>query len=174
MKNNIILVGMRGAGKSTIGKILSDKLDMPLIDTDEFIVKQEGMTIKQMTDKHGWDYFRDKETNVLKMLQSRDKFVLSTGGGMIVREENNDFMHELGVLYYLYARPETLTKRIRKYDEARPMLTNSKTILEDLTKVLKERKDIYEDSADHIIHTETLTPKEVADTILAYYLIANV
>ena len=174
MKNNIILIGMRGSGKTVVSKILSEKLELPLIDTDQFIVQQDGMTIKEMTDKNGWDYFRDKETSLLKNLQSRDKFILSTGGGIITRSENYDLLHELGVMYYLYARPEVLAARIKEHSDSRPKLTDSKTLLEDLERVFKQRKKLYDAAADHVIHTEKISPKEVADTILAYYLIANV
>ncbi len=174
MKNNIILIGMRGSGKTVVSKILSEKLELPLIDTDQFIVQQEGMTIKEMTDKNGWDYFRDKETNLLRSLQSRDKFILSTGGGIITRSENYELLHELGVIYYLYTSPEVLAARIKEHSDSRPKLTDSKTLLEDLERVFKQRKKLYDEAADHVIHTEKISPKEVADTILAYYLIANV
>ncbi len=162
MKNNIILIGMSGSGKSAVSKILSEKLELPLLDTDEFITSQEKMTVKEMTDKHGLDYFRHKESALLQSLQSRDNFILSAGDGIVLRDENIAQLHELGVIYYLFAHPETLARRL-----------NNKTPLDDLKKMLKERKDRYEEAADHIIHTETISVKETADTILAYYLIAN-
>ncbi len=141
MKNNIILIGLNGSGKSVVGKILSEKLDIPFIESEQFTVK---------------------ETDLLKSLQSRDKFVLSVGNNVLMRQENYDLLHQLGVIYYLFAYPETLAKRFIK-----------DSTLEDIKQKFKDHNGTYENNADHIIHTEKITPTEVANTILAYYLIAS-
>ncbi len=173
--NNVILIGMRGSGKTSVAKILSAKLNLPIIETDQEIVKQEGMTIQQMVEKHGWDYFRQKETELLKGLKElKDKqYILSTGGGMILSQENRELLRDIGIVYYLFAYPETSAKRVQKLDADRPALTENLSLSEELKKIFKDREELYEETADHIIHTENITPDEVTATILAYYLIAN-
>lgn len=169
MSNNIILIGMRGSGKSTVATILSKKLGIPVIDTDQKITQQEGMSIKEMTEKHGWKFFREKETAVLNSLNPHEKNILSTGGGMILPEENRNRLKELGTVYYLFVSPEVSAARIKKHDDSRPVLKNGLALSDELTTLFKEREKIYEDAADHIIHTELITPEEVAELVLAYF-----
>lgn len=169
MSNNIILIGMRGSGKSTVATILSEKLGIPVIDTDQKITQQEGMSIKAMIEKHGWMYFREKETDLLRSLNPSEKFILSTGGGMILLEENRKRLRELGTVYYLFISPEVSATRIKKHDESRPALKSGLAFSDELATLFKEREKIYEDAADHIIHTELIPPEEVAELVLAYF-----
>ena len=93
---------------------------------------------------------------------------------MIISKENREMLRELGTVYYLFAYPETSAKRVQTYDESRPTLTANLSLSDELKKVFKDREELYEGTADHTVHTENITPQEVTEIILAYYLLENV
>ena len=98
---NIILTGLRGSGKSKIGKILSGKLEWEFLDLDKEIEKAEGMTIPEIYKEHGWEYFREKEKATVARLGNIENTVISLGGGTIVDPENQKILKELGTIVYL-------------------------------------------------------------------------
>lgn len=100
-KQNIVLIGMPASGKSSVGKILSEKLNMPFIDTDSLIEKQQGCTISQIFEKHGEAVFRSIESDVIKQVSVRQGCIIATGGGAILRQENVMALKQNGVLYFL-------------------------------------------------------------------------
>lgn len=159
---------MRGSGKSTVAAILKQKTGLPHIEQDALIEEAAGMPISEMVREHGWEYFRDKETNFLKALKPKNLHILSSGGGAPVREENREILRELGVVFYLATSPETSAKRIGGFDHQRPSLTGDDSLLADLKKTFEEREFIYEETAHYAVSTEQITPEQVADTILAY------
>src|SRR3990167_4969688 len=110
---NIILIGFMGTGKSEVGKKLAAELGINYLDTDELIEKTEKQRISEIFKPKGEEYFRDLETKVLKTLQDYDNFVISAGGGIILREENVKSLKNIGPLILLWAEPEVIHERIK-------------------------------------------------------------
>ncbi len=147
---NIVLIGMRGGGKSTVAKHLSERLGKRLADLDAMIERDEGMSIPLTIEKFGWEYFRDREAEIVRKVARLKDAVVSTGGGVIGRPENIAALKQRGILIFLSSSAKILAERILN-DEGRPRLTESATTLEEVESVLAERKKLYETVADEII-----------------------
>lgn len=156
--NNIFLIGYMGTGKSTVADFLSKHYDMKLLEMDEMIEEQEGMTISDIFSQYGEDYFRNVETKLLMQIQSLDNRVVSCGGGVVLRTQNVEEMRKSGHIVLLSAKPETILERV-KNDESRPLLQGNKNI-EFIGDMMEKRRNKYESAADLIIHTDE---KQVAD-----------
>lgn len=163
---NVVLIGYRGTGKSTVGKIVAARLGLALVSTDAEIVKAAGHTIPQIVEQHGWEYFRDLETTMCQDLAGRDGLVIDTGGGAILRPQNVEVLKRTGKLFWLTASVETIAKRIGS-DTQRPSLTGTKSFIEEIQDVLRERLPKYQAVADEVIETEGKSVVQVADEILA-------
>lgn len=159
---NIALIGMMGSGKSTIGKLLAEKLNLNFIDTDEEIVKITNSSINQIFEQQGEDSFREIETTVLKKVLNKKEQVVSTGGGIIKKEENRNLLKDITTIY-LQAEDTTLFERV-KNDNTRPLL-NTKNLLNTIQTILNERKSLYE-QANFIIDTTDKSPQEVVNEIM--------
>lgn len=120
-KNNIILIGMMGSGKTTVGKALAKHLGHNFTDLDTLIVKNEGIEIPEIFHKFGENYFRKLETKTLNSLLEYENTVISTGGGIVEKEENILTIKKIGTVFYLQAPSNTLYERI-KGDCNRPLL----------------------------------------------------
>ena len=133
--NNIILIGLMGAGKSTIGKTLATTLNYRFIDVDEEIVKHENMSINDIFLQKSENYFREIETQVIKEICKNNKTVISLGGGGFEKEINREILLNNGKVFYLYTDVNTLYERI-KSDSSRPLLKckNPKEKLQELLK----------------------------------------
>ena len=131
---NIVLIGYRGTGKSTVGKLLARRLGRDLLSTDTEVVKRAKLSIPELVERHGWDYFRDMESTVCRDLAGRDQVIIDTGGGAILRPENVDVLRKNGQLYWLTAGVETISRRIG-HDTQRPSLTGGKSFLEEIREV---------------------------------------
>ena len=162
---NVVLIGYRGTGKSTVGKIVAARLGLGLVSTDAEIVKSAGQTIPQIVEQHGWEYFRDLETTMCQDLAGREGLVIDTGGGAILRPQNVEALKRTGKLFWLTASVETIAKRIGS-DTQRPSLTGTKSFVEEIQDVLRERLPKYQAAADAIIETEGKSVAQVADEIL--------
>lgn len=163
---NIVLIGYRGTGKSTIGKVLAARLGRQLVSTDKEIVNRTGRSIPDIVAEHGWDYFRDLESEVCRELAGRDNLVIDTGGGAILRQHNVDVLKQNGKLFWLTASVDTIAKRIGK-DNQRPSLTGTKSFVEEIEEVLRERTPKYQAAADHIVSTDGRSIDELAKILLA-------
>ena len=163
---NVVLIGYRGAGKSTVGKIVAARLGRVLVSTDAEIVKLSGQTIPDIVEQHGWEYFRDLESKVCQELAGRKGLVIDTGGGAILRPRNVELLKETGRLFWLTASVSTITERIG-HDTQRPSLTGVKSFVDEIQDVLRERTPKYQAAADYIIETDGRSASEVADEILA-------
>lgn len=161
---NIVLIGMRGSGKSTIAKLLGKKLGRKVIEMDQQIVEKENMSIPEIVTKHGWDYFREKEANMAQAISKLSNVVISASGGVVLEQTSIKTLRKTGTLIYLRANPETLVKRIG-IDPNRPPLTGQKSLLEEVTQVLAERKMLYETAANVIIDNENLSVEETIENI---------
>jgi len=162
---NLVLIGYRGTGKSVVAAILSRRLGMTAVSLDEEIVREAGMPIPEIVEKHGWPWFRDLESAVTKRFAERDGLILDTGGGVILRPENTENLRRGGVLFWLEASVEVIVERIRGSSE-RPSLTEGKSFLEEVAEVLEERLPLYRAAADRAIATDALTPAAVADEVI--------
>jgi len=163
---NIVLIGYRGTGKSTVGKIVAARLGRTMISTDAEIVKRAGKNIPEIVAQHGWEYFRDLESQVCGELAGQDAMVIDTGGGAILRSENVEHLKRDGVLFWLTASVESITQRIGR-DNQRPSLTGTKSFVEEVEEVLRERTPKYRVAADHIIETDGRSIVQIADEVLA-------
>ena len=161
---HIILIGFMGAGKSTVGRILSRKLSLPLLDTDAMIEEKAQMPISRIFARKGENAFRETESQVLKdLLQRREPAVISTGGGMPMREENRQLLRSMGTVVYLRVEPPTVIKRLAS-DRSRPLLQGGDR-QEKITELLKQREPLYADAAHISVDTDSRRPEKVADEI---------
>ena len=143
MKNNIILVGMMGAGKTFIGKALKDSYpQMKLVDLDEFIENKQQIKISEIFKTKGEAFFRDLETNYIKTLCESEKQIISLGGGAFEREENRKILNENGYTVYLKAPADVLFERI-KNETHRPLLQQGFGV-EKVEEILSKREKNYE------------------------------
>ena len=158
---NVILTGMMGSGKTTVGKELATILNYNFIDLDEIIENKYGK-ITDIFSQKGEKYFRELETQELKNLENQSNFVLSTGGGIILKDENIKILKDLGQVFYLSAKSETIYNRI-KNQRHRPLLNtqNPKNTIEE---ILSKRLEKYEKSGEKII-TDNKNAKEIAGEI---------
>lgn len=164
--SNIVLEGFMGSGKSTVSELLSEKLMLELIDTDEVIEDTEGRTINEIFETEGEASFREMETDLLEAIDSDHwrEFVISLGGGMPVKEENRELLRKIGKVVYLRAKPETIFERV-KDDDKRPLL-KTEDPLAKIKELLEKRAAFYEDVADMIIDTDGKTPSEITKEII--------
>ena len=161
---NIFLIGFMGCGKSTIARILSEKLGMPQVEMDEQIVQEQGMPITEIFEKYGEEYFRDIETALVHRLQAEDGVVVSCGGGAVLREENRRMMKESGAIVWLTAKPETILERV-KHSVDRPVL-NGHMNVEYITELMAKRHDCYETAADFCVSTDGKDREEICEEIM--------
>ncbi len=161
---NWVLIGYRGTGKSTVARHLSSALNLPVISLDEEIVRCAGMSIPEIVKEHGWEHFRDLESQVAADYAARDGWIIDAGGGVILREQNVERLRENSRLFWLTAPPAVLIERI-KDDTQRPALKEGKTFLEEVEEVLREREPLYRAAAHYEVETQGLTPEEAADRI---------
>lgn len=166
IEKNIVLIGMRGSGKSTVAKILAEKLKKEYLELDKLIAEKARLTIPEMVEKYGWTFFRDKEAEIANKVSFENNKIISTGGGVILRQENIDVLKKNGVFVFLNASIKTLIKRIGNYSK-RPSLTNKKALEEELGLILKQRNKLYCKTADEIIETDDLTSGQVAEEIIS-------
>lgn len=151
--DNIILIGFMGCGKTTVGLKLSYRLRRTVVDTDKEIEREEKRAISDIFATDGEEYFRDRETACLrKMSGSIRNQIISVGGGLPLREENRQLMHELGMVFYLRARPETIYERV-KHDTTRPLLQGENP-QEKIRTLLAKRDGAYTEAADVIIDVD--------------------
>lgn len=160
---NIILIGFMGSGKSSISNHLSYLLKLNEIDTDKYIETQEKMSIPEIFSQKGENYFRDLETKLLTDLQNKNSLIISCGGGMPLREENQKLLKTLGTVFLLTASPETTFNRV-KNNNNRPLL-NDNMNLEYITKMIESRKDKYLKTSDFVIDTDNKTISEICNEI---------
>lgn len=162
---NIVLIGYRGTGKSTVGKLLAMRLGRQFVSTDEEIIKRAKRTIPEIVAQEGWEYFRDLESEVCREFAGRDRLVIDTGGGAILRTQNVEALKKSGTLFWLTASVETITKRIGR-DNQRPSLTGSKSFVDEIQDVLRERTPKYQAASDHVITTDDRSIKQLVEIIL--------
>ena len=151
LSGNLILVGMMGSGKTTMGRILARHLDREFVDSDEEIQLRTGVTIPHIFDVEGEPGFRQRETAALESLVQRDGLVLATGGGAVLAAENREMMRQNGIVIYLKANVHDLWLRTRN-DKNRPLLQTGNAH-DKLSTLLHQREAYYQQVADIVMPT---------------------
>ncbi len=143
MKKNIVLIGLSGCGKSTVGKLLAEALRLSFVDMDSYIEENEKRPIPEIFARFGESYFRDAETRAAKELAAATPKVIATGGGAVLRPETMAPLKESGICIFLDRKPEAIIEDVDA--SARPLLSQGKQVLFDLDKA---RRPLYERYAD--------------------------
>ena len=156
------LIGMMGSGKSSVGKLLANKLQFSNIDIDKEIEKDEKLSIKEIFEKKGENYFRKIESKHL--LRKRNSAVVSCGGGIVLNKKNREFLKTSGYTIYLKSSIPTLEKRLLN-ENGRPLLSND-NLKETLINIYSKRKTLYTSSANTTIITDRRSVKEVCELII--------
>ena len=154
-----------GSGKSTVGKIISDEMFLNFFDTDEEIESRTGASIDWIFDLEGEDGFRKRESSILNEMAIKNSIVLSTGGGIVLSENNRELLSSRGTVFYLSTPISVQAERTAK-DKDRPLLKNGDPE-EILTRLHEERESLYEEVSDHIVMTENKSSQEVASEIIS-------
>lgn len=164
---NIYLIGLMGAGKTTIGRQLAKALKMPFYDSDKAIEEATGVNIPTIFEFEGEEGFRDREQKMIRQLTELEGIVLATGGGAILREENRRLLQENGFVVYLKCSVNRILERTRK-DTQRPLLRtdNPRARLESL---YAEREPLYSACADFKVDTGIMPSKTAVNRILETY-----
>ena len=165
---NIFLIGFMGAGKSTISDFLRTVFAMEVVEMDQIIAEREGMSIPDIFEVHGEQYFRDLETNLLIEMQSRKNVVISCGGGTPLRECNVVEMKKNGRVVLLTASPETIFDRVKDSHD-RPVIENNKNV-PFIADLMEKRRAKYEAAADIIINTDGKSLIEVCEELVQQLL----
>ena len=164
----IILIGIMGVGKTTIGKELSKKLNFKMIDMDNEIEKNQKMTISNIFDKYGEDKFREIEANLLSKLILEDNIIISTGGGIIKKQENRNLLKNEDNVIFLDGNIETILRHLNNGVDSRPLLKNSSNLKKIIKRLFDERYEKYKQSASIIVSVDNKNIDEVVSQILVY------
>lgn len=160
---NIYLVGFMGVGKTTVGKILAEKLKLRFIEMDDTIEKKENSPITEIFETKGEQYFRQLESSLLKKISKETNLVVACGGGLICNKENLKILKETGTVFNLAAQAKTIYERVKKHKH-RPLLNVNNPMLR-IDELIQERSQYYK-QARHTINTANIAPDEVADKII--------
>lgn len=163
---NIVLFGFMATGKTSVGKVIAEKLGMNYVSTDDKIVLKEKKPIKEIFEKDKEPYFRAVEKDIVKKLSSEDNLVIDTGGGVVIDKENITNLGKNGVLILLCADEDSILKRVEN-DTSRPLLNVSDRALK-IKELLQKRKPFYSQISIKI-NTSGKTIEEVADEVIKIY-----
>jgi shikimate kinase len=166
--NNIILLGYRCTGKTSVGRTVAEKLKVPFYDTDQMITDHLGKTIKAWVEEKGWASFREEEKKVIQGLFAQEPGVISLGGGAVLDPENRETIQQMGRIIWLKANIQTIMDRMKsdpQNQDKRPALSDKgwETEIEDL---LIQRSPVYRQLANFYIDTEGKTVEEVTVEVL--------
>ena len=164
--NNVVLIGFMGSGKSSVGKVLADKLERNFIDMDDEIEVGEDKTINQIFNEYGEEHFRELETSYLEKLLTKKNKVIATGGGVILKEENISILKRIGTVVFLHTPYEQLLGNLRG-DSVRPLLKDVDHETDDQEFIEFERNLIYFEASNMIIQTKDKSVEEIADEIVS-------
>lgn len=164
INRNIFLIGFMGAGKSTIARALQRELGFPLVEMDERIVQEQGMSINDIFAQYGEAHFRDIESKLVVDLGEQEPSIVSCGGGVVVRPENTQNMKKSGRIVFLKATPETIYERVKNSTD-RPIL-NGHMNVEYIAELMEKRRALYEEAADLTIQTDGKTRDQICEEII--------
>ena len=162
----LVLVGLPGSGKSTVGRQLARRLNIPFVDSDHAVEERLGCSIREYFEREGEDRFRDIESDVIDDLSRQHQGVLATGGGSVLRPINRQRLHERGRVFYLRSQPEDVYRRLR-HDRTRPLLQVADP-LKRLRDLFEARDPLYRETAHHVIETGRPTVGALVHLILSH------
>jgi len=162
--HNIFLIGFMGVGKSTIAKLLAKELQAELVEMDETIEAEAGMSINEIFEKFGEQHFRDLETALVERVAKTGGAVVSCGGGAVLRPENVELMKQSGKIIFLSATPETIYERV-KHSTNRPLLNGNMNV-EYIRELMERRREAYENAADVVVSTDGKWKSQIVEEIL--------
>ena len=162
---NIVLCGMMGAGKTTVGVQLAQRTNRAFYDTDSVIAERFG-DIARVFKEYGETHFRGLETKVICEVAAMQNLVISTGGGAVLKEENVEALKQQGKIVFLRANLQTLEKRLAA-DTNRPLLQTQESLKQRLQDLLKTRSPIYQKVADFVVDVDGKTPDNIAQEIIS-------
>ncbi|MDG1332429.1 MAG: shikimate kinase [Crocinitomicaceae bacterium] len=160
----VILIGFMGAGKSTLGKKIAKKMDLPFIDSDHVIEERHQKSIGEIFSEHGESFFRTLEADFITSLQNKDEFVLATGGGMPCFGKNMELLNELGTTFYLERSAKELANRLFNAKSRRPLIDGMEQ--EELISFIEEKlsmREEYYKAAHVILDREDQTPQMIEE-----------
>ena len=165
---NIILIGYRCTGKTSVGKQLAEEMKVPFYDTDILIVDRIGKTIKEWVEEKGWESFRQEEKTVIQEISSLETAVIALGGGAVLDPENRELIKRNGMIFWLTADVQTIMERMNadpNNKDMRPHLSK-KDWESEIQATLAERFPIYEQMADLTVNTTRITVEEITEKII--------
>ena len=170
MKNNIVLIGFMGCGKTTVGQALAEQLSYEFLDTDLYIEAKEEMAISEIFSGKGEDYFRNLETSSLReLVEQTEKTIVSSGGGLPLRPENAKLLQNLGFVIYLKVEKDTVLERLQG-DTTRPLL-QCEDPEKKVEELLEYRNPIYEVGAHLVVSVDHKSVEEIVEEIVRNYQI---
>lgn len=161
---NVFFIGFMGCGKSTMARMLAEKMQMSLIEMDETIEAESGMSINEIFQTYGEQHFRDLESQLILRIMETGGAVVSCGGGAILRPENVEHMKANGKVIYFSAKPETIYKRVRN-SVNRPLLNGNMNV-EYIAKLMEERLPKYQAAADETIFVDEKEKIQVLEELI--------
>jgi len=164
---NIYLIGMMGSGKSTVGKILAKKMDLPFMDLDHYIEVKSNKSISEIFKNDGEPHFRELESDALFHIEN-SKILVACGGGIVLNKTNRDKLRSTGKVVLLKASIPEIAKRLKDAID-RPLLQENER-LKELTKIWSERKDYYKETAHIILNTDGQSPNDISEDIFKQVL----
>jgi len=164
-RGNIFLVGMMGAGKTTIGKALAQRLRREFVDTDRILVERTGVPVATVFEIEGEEGFRRRESGVLVELARREDCVIATGGGVVLAEDNRRVMRDAGTVVYLRARIDNLWERTR-HDTTRPLLATPDP-RGTLALLVEQREPLYREAAHVVVETGAQSANTLVNRLVA-------
>ena len=168
--NNIVLIGYRCTGKSTVARALAKMLEIPAVDTDEIVQRLTGLSITRMVAEGGWELFRTYERDVIADVVRKERNVIATGGGVVEDENNRRLLSEGNMIIWLTADSRTISKRMvidGKSEEERPPLSND-PLVDEIDRILEKRTPLYREMADLVIDTTVAAADETAGKIVEH------
>jgi shikimate kinase len=166
MKNNIILIGFMGTGKTTVGRLLAESIGCGFVDTDDLIKERAGLAIPEIFNRFGEEYFRRLEREIIHQVVTKDGMVIATGGGAVMDPKSFALMKQRGYVIALDASEQTLRQRLQSCRD-RPMLMS-----EDPAKTIKQllvlRRPLYY-QAHYVVTVDGKTPSQIVDEIMQIF-----
>ncbi len=163
-KKNIAIIGFMGAGKSTVGRLVAERLGKPFIDLDVEVEREAGLSVADIFTREGEKGFRERESQALKSALSREGVVIACGGGVVTVEENVALLRERALVFCLAVSPEVALRRVEKGGRSRPLLHGDDSAARARL-LMEKRRKAYADTAHEVIDTDAAAPVEIAEEI---------
>jgi shikimate kinase len=166
MRKNVVFIGFMAVGKTSVAKEVARRLGKGYVSTDELIVNKVNKSISKIFEENGERFFRELEKDAVKEASMMENVVIDCGGGVILHEENVKELKRSGIIFFLYATPETIFKRSLNELGVRPLLGKTFS-LDNVKRLLEKRMPLYLDAADYIVDTTDCNVEAVAEKVVS-------